>query len=332
MTGDLSGREFTVGVGGLADGRVRGSCGRRGTHLLSVLPGRALTPVAALRAVLVAAMLSLGPVLLAEETGLSVVARDIAYANLQGSDAHLQTLDIYYQTGAVRMPVIVYVHGGGWAFGKKEDVNSKPQYFLSQDIAFVSMNYRLRWDYAVYDQAEDIVSVINWVRDNAETYGLDSNRIILMGHAAGAHLVSLVATNPSFLKAGNRSLRDVAAVIAIDTDSYDIVRTMIELGSFVERRQHRLIFGNDQEVWYQASPVNHVAPGLGIPSFALLYVVENEQSTLQARGFAKALSRSDVETVMIPGNEKTSDSIDEELGQKGDGPTQALMTFLRAKI
>jgi arylformamidase len=262
-----------------------------------------------------------------EESDLFLVARDLSYG-----DIDQQKLDVYYRSGSARLPVVIYVHGGGWAFGSKEDVYYKPQYFDEQDVAFISMDYRLRWDYETYDQAEDIVSVIKWVQDNAATYGLNEKKIVLMGHAAGAHLVSLVGTNESYLKAGGRQLSDISAVISIDMGSYDIERLMIELGSFIERRQHRLIFGNEQQYWREASPVSHVEADKGIPSFALLYVADDEESTLQAKGFAKVLSQAGVETIMIPGNEKTSDSIDELLGSPGDKTTQALMAFLRAKI
>jgi arylformamidase len=262
-----------------------------------------------------------------EESDLFLVAGDLSYG-----DIDQQKLDVYYRSGSARLPVVIYVHGGGWAFGSKEDVYYKPQYFDEQDVAFISMDYRLRWDYETYDQAEDIVSVIKWVQDNAATYGLNEKKIVLMGHAAGAHLVSLVGTNESYLKAGGRQLSDISAVISIDTGSYDIERLMIELGSFIERRQHRLIFGNEQQYWREASPVSHVEADKGIPSFALLYVADDEESTLQAKDFAKVLSQAGVETIMIPGNEKTSDSIDELLGSPGDKTTQALMAFLRAKI
>ncbi len=267
-------------------------------------------------------------VVAADDASLSVVARDIGY----GADDENQALDIYYRTGSAKLPVVVYVHGGGWAFGDKDDVHHKPQCFADRDVAFISMNYRLRWDHEIYDQAEDIVLVTDWIHQNADTYNLDSSRIVLMGHAAGAHLVSLVATNESFMKADHCELSDIVAVVAIDTGSCDIGRLMMELGSFIERRQHRLVFGNDQQVWEEVSPITHVESNKDIPSFALLYVAEDEESTLQAKGFAKVLAGAGVETIMITGNEKTSDSIDEELGTAKDSTTQALMTFLRAKI
>lgn len=260
------------------------------------------------------------------------ITRDIYYGDESGVDRDLQSLDLYWQSKQDKLPVIIYVHDGGWAFGDKADVHQKPDYFLSQGIALVSMNYRLRWDYRIFDQAEDVASVIAWVKDNAATYGLDSNNIILMGHKAGAHLVSLVGTNQAYLKAAGLSLGDIAIVIAIDTVSFDINRLMVELGSFIERRQHQLVFGFDEDVWRQSSPIHHVSSGKNIPSFVILYMAQDEATKLQAAGFAKKLIGAEVEAIMIPGNEKNSQSINQELGESGDISTQALMAFIRAKI
>ncbi len=278
------------------------------------------------------ACLAVSMTCIAAEVGTYKSALDVPYAADPDSASDLQSLDIYWQDKNQKLPVIIYVHGGGWAFGDKSDVNQKPDYFLSQGIAVISMNYRLRWDNTVFDQVQDVVNVISWVQQNASTYGLDSNAIILMGHAAGAHLVSLAATNQSYLKSAGLGLENIRAVVAIDTASFDINRLMIELGSFIERRQHRLIFGDDEEVWRQSSPVHHIQKGKNIPAFAILYVASSEETKLQAMGFAKKLAAADVEAIVIPGNDKTSQSIDEELGSEGDVSTQALMAFIRAKI
>lgn len=266
------------------------------------------------------------------ESGAWQVTRDIYYGDPEARDRNYQSLDIYWWDDRKRRPVIIYVHGGGWAFGDKADVQEKPAYFLGQGMALVSMNYRLRWNYKVEHQAEDIASVVDWVRKNAGSYGFDPSRIILMGHAAGAHLVSLVGTDETYLKQKGMSLADLKAVVAIDTESYDIPRLMDELGTFVQKRHHRVIFGDDRESWIAKSPITHVEAGKKFPAFAILYLPENEPSTVQAKAFAKQLSKAGSEIILIPGNEKTRETIDEELGREGDTPTQALITFIHAKI
>ncbi len=273
-------------------------------------------------------------VLLVSSAGAGAAAQtgsDIFYgADTNSPERELQTLDIYYQGQSQKQPVIVYIHGGGWAFGDKSEVNHKPDYFVSKGFAFISMNYRLRWDYKLYDQLEDVASVVDWVHKNSATYGLDASRIVLMGHGAGGHLASLVGTDERHLKGAGYGLANIRAVVSINSVSYDIPRVHRELGSFVERRQHRLVFGEDEAVQKQVSPIHHVREEGKYPAFALLFVPDQEGSRLQTEGFARALSNASSSVIMIPGNTKTKRSINVELGAEGDTPTVALLAFLRA--
>jgi len=107
----------------------------------------------------------------------------------------------------------------------------------------------------------------------------------LIGHGAGGHLASLVTTNPAYLAMANLDLKGVKGVVTIDTFSFDISRVMAELGSFLQRRQHEVIFGNDEDVWREASPISHLRICRATPQFALIYPADNLATTLQARGF-----------------------------------------------
>ena len=272
-------------------------------------------------------LLTLPGLLFAAESGGPAVVSDVPYI-VEGHE--LQTLDIYHVPGELR-PVIVYVHGGGWAFGDKADVSVKPGFFLDQGMALVSMNYRLRWDFPVLSQLEDIASVIVWVRENGEAFGLDPQRISLMGNAAGAHLVSVVATNPRILRAEDLSLSDISSVIAIDTGSYDIPRVMSS-ANFIERRQHRLIFGNDERSWEEYSPAFHVGPDREIPPFVIVYGENKEPDNWQAQAFASSLTEAGVDAILIPTGDRARQDIDGAIGQSGDVATQAILTFLRANF
>lgn len=259
------------------------------------------------------------------------IRSDIFYGdNPDQVDRELQTLDIYYQANASKQPVIIFIHGGGWAFGDKAEVNSKPDFFVPNGFAFISMNYRLRWDHKLFDQLEDVISVIDWVHQNAASYGLDPKRVVLMGHGAGGHLAALVGSDPRHLKGGGYGLGDLKAIVAIDSISYDIPRVHRELGSYIERRQHRLIFGEDEKIQRESSPIHHLKQRPNMPAFALLYVQSEEGSRLQAEAFAKAITDASGNVIMIPGNAKTKRSINIDLGTEGDVTTGALMAFLRA--
>lgn len=253
-------------------------------------------------------------------------------SKLEQSVNHQQTLDIYRPKGDKLVPVILYLHGGGWAFGDKKDVNVKPYFFTFSEFAFVSMNYRLRWDYKVYDQLVDVVSAIKWIVEMGAEHGLDGSRVVLMGHAAGAHLASLVMADSSYLEAAGMDHGNVKAVVAIDSVSYDIPRLMRELGSFVERRQHQLIFGGDESVWEAASPITHVASSTTLPPVALLYNPESDASLLQAKGFAREMTDANITVVMIPGSQEKPAKTDELLGTANNVATGAMMAFIRSQL
>lgn len=259
------------------------------------------------------------------------VTRDVYYGSTpEARDREYQLLDVYWQDKTKRRPVIIYVHGGGWAFGDKSDVHHKPGFFVPQGYAFISMNYRLRWDFKVYHQLEDIVSVVNWVHRNAGAYGLDPSRVILMGNEAGAHLISLVGTDSRYLRGGDLTLKNIRGVVAMDTISFDIPAIMAAPGRLVEKKHHRVIFGELSSVWKEISPITHIESDPDMPAFALMYSAQDEFETGQVSAFAKRLTRQGIGTIMVPVHVDTV-TIDEQLGSEGDLPTQAVMAFIRAR-
>jgi acetyl esterase/lipase len=129
---------------------------------------------------------------------------DIAYA---GSDHHRQTLDVYRPitpASGEPLPVIAYVHGGGWSLGSK--LMARPQVAPHVDsgrYAAVAIGYRLTGEASHPAQIHDTKAGIRWIRANAERFGFDPARICVMGSSAGGHLVALLGTtNGSSAHAG----------------------------------------------------------------------------------------------------------------------------------
>ncbi len=119
---------------------------------------------------------------------------DVAY----GADPS-QRFDVYLPATPVSatapMPVIFFVHGGGWAFGDKamrRVVEPKVAHWVAQGWVVVSANTRLL-PTPVAQQADDVAAAIAVAQSQAASWGADANRFVLMGHSAGAHLVALVA-------------------------------------------------------------------------------------------------------------------------------------------
>jgi acetyl esterase/lipase len=121
------------------------------------------------------------------------VQRNLEYVK----DGHERNkLDLYLPEKADGpLPVIVWVHGGGWLAGSKENPPALP--FVSRGYAVVSINYRLSQHAPYPAQIEDCKAAIRWLRANAKTYNLDPNHIGVWGASAGGHLVALLGTTGS---------------------------------------------------------------------------------------------------------------------------------------
>ena len=111
------------------------------------------------------------------------VRRDIPYA----SPGHeRQVLDVYSPPGAKDRPVVFWIHGGGWQTGDKSSVQVKPRAFMDRGFVFVSTNYRLLPGVDMETIVRDIARSIRWVHEHVAEYGGDPERLLVMGHSAGA--------------------------------------------------------------------------------------------------------------------------------------------------
>ena len=105
-----------------------------------------------------------------------------------------QRLDLYlpHDPQSRRLPLIVWVHGGGWRSGDKK--NCPARRFFGEGYAVASINYRLSRHAVFPAQLQDCKAAIRWLRANADERGIDPNRIGVWGSSAGGHLVALLGT------------------------------------------------------------------------------------------------------------------------------------------
>lgn len=193
-------------------------------------------------------------------------------AIVYGSDP-LQLLDVWRVNGATRpTPLIVFVHGGGWKRGSKDNATGrfKPEHYPAEGYAFASINYRLVPDATVEQQAADVAAAVKALVDRAAGLGIDPHRIILMGHSAGAHLVALVGTDERYLKGTGLSFANIAAVIPIDGAAYDVPAQMVD-GPKLMQATYKQAFGTDAARQRTLSPTMQAAAP-NAPAFLLLHV------------------------------------------------------------
>ncbi|MEM9587975.1 MAG: alpha/beta hydrolase [Planctomycetota bacterium] len=94
------------------------------------------------------------------------------------------------------LPVIVFIHGGGWNGGAKEAAYRCAAKLATDGFAIASINYRLTQEAQWPAQINDCYDAVRWIRDHADEYDLDGGRIAVWGGSAGGHLAALVATRP----------------------------------------------------------------------------------------------------------------------------------------
>ncbi|WFC42057.1 alpha/beta hydrolase [Pseudoxanthomonas sp. SE1] len=173
--------------------------------------------------------------------------RDIAY----GADPR-QRFDVYLPAQTRNAPVILFVHGGGWENGNKDNpgvVENKAAYWLPKGYILVSTNYRMRPDTAPLEQARDVARALAVVQEHAPDWNADPSRVLLMGHSAGAHLAALVgASSTLWREAGAARPR---GVVSLDSGALDVPLTMQKppLPGIYDRA-----FGKDRDEWIAASP------------------------------------------------------------------------------
>jgi acetyl esterase/lipase len=219
--------------------------------------------------------------------------------------------------------------GGGWSGGDKGNVSFKPEFFVSEGYVFVSVNYRLtpQVDFPVH--AQDVAHAIASAMDNIGQFGGDANQLYLMGHSAGAHLVTLVATDEGYLAEHGKSLSDLRGVISNDIRAYDMVDLAARSGGVLPS-SYQPVFGEDPEFWAMASPISHVASDKGIPPMMILYSGTGNDSgrAYFANNFADALNVAGVKTRVVGSLGQTHSEINREIGTPNDQVTAAIMRFL----
>lgn len=111
---------------------------------------------------------------------------DIEYAKV--GELSLK-LDLHRPQGE-KPPLIVYVHGGGWRAGSKEDVPIVDLY--DKGYAIASVNYRLSTQAPFPGQVHDIKAAIRFLRGNAGKFQVNADKVVIIGSSAGGHLAALV--------------------------------------------------------------------------------------------------------------------------------------------
>lgn len=262
--------------------------------------------------------------------------RNLQYDDVPGTPDRLLSLDLYEPKLAADCgpaPIVVFVHGGGFRRGDKlHKVRDKVPYFTGQGYVFASVNYRLTTptngvQYPTHQQ--DVAAAIAWLSDNAAEYGGDPQRILLIGHSAGAALVSLLSTDTSFLTAAGVEPTDVRCTVSLDTQ-YDVAEQATNSGPMGEIFGNA--FGDDPETWRVGSPISHTAPGEYRPDF-LIVVQGSDRRIASSEDFAARLRAGGTPAEVLDGSPLDHAGVNAAVGQRRDRiVTPAITEFFDACV
>ena len=260
------------------------------------------------------------------------IKRNIPYAE---PALERQVLDVYSPQDAKNLPVVFWIHGGGWQTGDKSSVQIKPRVFVDKGFVFVSTNYRLLPSVDMAAIVRDIAKSIRWVHEHIAEHGGDPKRLFVMGHSAGAQLAALICTDDRYLKAEGLSLAIIKGCVPVDGDTYDVpaiietAETRCRVHGLPQAKfGHREKFGNDPAKHRDFSAVAHVAKDKRIPPFLILHVAGHPDTTAQAQRLANVLKEASVPVTVFGARETTHNKINADLGLPDDPATKALFGFL----
>lgn len=110
-----------------------------------------------------------------------------------------QRLDVITPTTAGPHPVLVFIHGGAWNSGRPEDYHFIGRTFARAGYVVVLPGYRLVPDGVYPHMLEDGAMAVAWTARNIARFGGDPDRVVLMGHSAGAHTVAMLGLERHWL-------------------------------------------------------------------------------------------------------------------------------------
>jgi acetyl esterase/lipase len=244
------------------------------------------------------------------------VVKDIAYRDGKDADPLKHKLDLYLPKGRKGFPVLFFVHGGTWKSGDKKIYGPLGELFARNGVGVVITNYRLSPKVKHPAHIEDVAGAFAWACRNIGKHGGRADRLFACGHSAGGHLVALLATDESYLKAEKLTGASIRGVLAL-SGVYTILPRIFSSQ-----------FGDDAEICRKASPLNHVT-GKHAP-FLIVYA-DKDYPLLGSLAvqLGKALQKAKCEAEVVKVKDRDHISIMRKLAtDQADPATQVMLKFV----
>ncbi len=263
-----------------------------------------------------------------------VVALDLPYDPAAPADPKRQ-LDLYLPGGR-DFPTVVFVHGGGWAWGDRTqrfggaDVYRNIGRFLaSRGIGVAVIGYRLVWPLDWQSQVGDVARAVAWVQREIPGRGGRADRMFLMGHSAGAQLAARVATDPAWLAREHGTIEGICGVAAVSGAGYDLgdidtYRAGSDPLYFAER------FGGSRldGAWWRDASVVPFLDAVDPPFLIVSATGESRSLRRQSALFHEALGKAGVASTFVTVKGSSHERIILELSRDDKTAGPAVLAFL----
>ena len=241
---------------------------------------------------------------------------DIPYYTGVDADEKKHKLDLFLPKGKKNFPVLFFVHGGSWTSGDRKMYGNMGTVFTKHGLGVVVISYRLSPAITHPEHIVDVARAFDWTVKNISKYGGNTDEIFVSGHSAGAHLVSLLATNGTYLKAHNLTAKNIKGVIPI-SGIY-----MVPEGVMTN------VVGKSPGAALSASPTQHVT-GKEPPMLVLYADQDFGGCGAMSKVFVEKLTNAKVSATIEEITGRTHVSIMSRiLSSDADPASQLMLTFI----
>ena len=189
-------------------------------------------------------------------------------------------------------PMLIWIHGGGWTFGDKDDVfglyTRYCRILAENGVATANVSYRLSPQFKHPAHIEDVASATAWVIKHAQELGFDAKAVFVSGHSAGGHLAALLATDHRWLE--GHGLRRGSIAGALPSSGVFDLRPLVDGNT-------RWLRAFAEEDVADASPISHA--DAQDPPFVFFIEGEGLFMQRQTRKMADAVRQAGVEAKVV---------------------------------
>ncbi len=231
----------------------------------------------------------------------------VPYSN-DSNPYHL--MDVYLPESQGPFPAIIYVHGGGWTGGNRSNFNYTAAFYAKRGIAGFAIDYALStanvssWP----ENIQDVVESVRFIRENAHLFGIDPNRLAILGYSAGGQLASLEGTlsgNESFIvsSSGDAKIKSQVRLVvdysgATDLEYIGKYQTNSLIYNIVTTALGNVSYRTNADLWIEASPATYISSD--DPIFCIIHGTSDMVVPVQvAESFVAKLRTAGVETYFI---------------------------------